>query len=394
MDSSLEFTGINGKRVGCIIDFSEYTEAHYKKDFAEFVDYQVNKRVSGPEDTDLKFYNLKSYPYIPFDLFKQYCIKFFSKSLFFLLGQYPQFIVSEELVIWIKMKRVPNRSYYFDSDDNGSGENDAIYTGAGIWFIQTIAAPFHYFRKIDYSLIARYFAHELTHYYDNMRGNLLFEKKYERRIKVFSKKKSAYCLNYLYNSRFNLREEGFAEFNTRINSPSIDINMEGVKQYNKNMEDLCELRLKEQAENFYIKRIGWENLTPSGEYSNGKYMCLTIALFVAKMKNKGYTIKANNRIFFGNAENLNKILSSSKVVYISDLPQDVFQESIKLIGQTAQYYFLKLYEKACDALGISEQNRIMTSNRFRLLCEKAIETAKRERKERLRRRGFDSRIVE
>ena len=51
---------------------------------------------------------------------------------------------------------------------------------------------------------------------------------------------------------------------------------------NKNLHILSSLRKKSQAEDFYEKKISYGNLTLSGEYANGRNMCLTIALSIAK----------------------------------------------------------------------------------------------------------------
>ena len=231
----------------------------------------------------------------------------------------------------------------------------------------------------------------MTHFSDQMKDYLSFGKRYEKKIKSLARRKSAYCLNYLYSSMFNLREEGLADFFARRNSPQIDINMEGIRDYNKNLQKLAEMTRKKEAEEFYKKRIGWENLTPSCEYTNGRVMCLFIALSVAKNRRSPYYILVGKNKFYGyEFHDLDRLLSSNKIIYISNLSRDAINEAISLIKPRPHYYFIKLYESACNNLGISDRNMVMTSRRFYELKKRAIENARIEKKNRLRRHGFEN----
>lgn len=86
---------------------------------------------------------------------------------------------------------------------------------------------------------------------------------------------------------------------------------------------------------------------------------------------------------------MNSLLSKNKVIFVTGLSKDVIAEAIKLIQPTAHYFFVQLYEKACDYLSISENNRVMTSRRFYALKKRAIENAINARIARLKKRGFD-----
>lgn len=392
MDKLEEVTEINGKTVRCTLIFDSYSERSYKKDFNDFIEYQKRISLTGEKGEIIHpFYNLKEFSFIPYGIFQEYSVKFFSRVAFSLLKDNPDFILSDELNIQIKFIRVKDWSYSFETDDEAFDPENACFHAAGTWFIQYIVAPFFYFKHIEFGAITGLLKHELTHYVDIVKGYLSWDinANYENKIKVRARKRSAYCLNYLYNSMFNLREEGLADFYQRKDSPKIDIKMEGIREYNRNMEILTNLRLKKDAERFYQKKVGWDNLTPSGEYTVGRNMCLFIVMYTAKMLKKPYTILVGKDTFYGyEFENLDNLLSTNKLIYISNLSKDVIDEAIKLIRPTAHYYFLKLYEQACDGLDISDDNRAMTQRRFYKLTRAAIANTKAQKSERLKESGF------
>jgi hypothetical protein len=392
MDKLEEVTEIKGKVVRCILIFDKYNERSYRKDFNDFLNYQKKVSLTG-EKTELvhPFYYPKEFTFIPYGLFKEYSIRFFSRVVFSLLRDNTDFMISNELNIQIKFIRVKNWSYSFETDDEAFDPENACFHAAGTWFIQYIVAPFFYFRHIEFGAITGLLKHELTHYVDIVNKYLSWDinANYEKKIKLRARKKSAYCLNYLYNSMFNLREEGLADFYQRKDSPKIDINMEGIWEYNRNMGLLANLRLKKDAERFYQKNIGWDNLTPSGEYTVGRNMCLFIALYSARIIKLPYTIQAGKDTYSGyEFKNLDSLLSSNKVIYISNLSKEVIEEAIRLIRPTAHYYFLKLYEQACNGLGISDENRAMTQKRFYRLTRTAIASARAEKSKKLKKAGF------
>lgn len=381
---------IRGTPVKCTFIFDKYEEKNYNKDFKEFVAYQKRASLTGElGEKDLKFLPGKNLEYVPFEFFRENVPKLFSQSVFFLLEHNPDFIVSDEFNLQMKLMRIPNRSYYFNYDEKAADPENACFDGAGIWFIQTIAAPFFYSKHIDFSIIMRYFVHELVHHMDFMTLYTSFESKYKDKIHLLSRKRSAYCLNYLYSSMFNLREEGFADFIARANTV-IDINTVGIREYNKNMVVLTEMSKKLESEAFYVKKIGWENLTTSGEYANGRMMCAVIAMYAAKYVKEPYALSIGKTKLNGYDFNWNALLSKYDVIFVSELSTKVIAETVRLIQPTAHYSFVQLYEKACDFLNISEDNRIMTARRFYALKKRAEENAIIARIARLRKRGFDA----
>ena len=193
---------------------------------------------------------------------------------------------------------------------------------------------------------------------------------------------------------FNLREEGLQDFRARINSDKVDINMKGIRKYNKLLEKLSKKIYKAKAEEFHYYKISTFNLTPSGEYANGRYMCTTIALSTAKRMRDQKSINRFPLIFGKNKDDvytldqLNDAFSRNKLIYISDMPKEVIEATIKQIEPLPHYYFLRLYEKACDDLGIEDKNRVMTGRRFYKLANEAIEYGKKIRRDKLRSARF------
>jgi len=388
VDKIEHYDNIDGKKIGIILIFDTYGEKQYKKDFDRFVAYHKKLSLTGDKkEIYFKFYNqIKEFAFIPYNKFRECSMDFFSKIIFYLLKNNPCFIVSNGLNVQVKIVRSED---YFEYDDEVSDPENACFEMAGSLFLQLIVAPYFYFKHIDFSYLYRYFLHELTHFADDMKGYLLFNKKYEEKINKLARVKSAYNLNYLYLSMFNLREEGLPDFIARENSSIFDINPQGIRQYNNNLNKLIRLTRKRGAEPFYEREIGFDNLTPSGEYTNGRVMCLFIAMCIAKISKSPYNILVGSEKFFGyEHSNLNKLLSSNKVIHVSNLSREVITKAISLIKPVTHYYFIKLYEDYCKKLGISNNNMVMTRRRFYELKKKAITYAKDEKKKRLKNRGF------
>lgn len=388
MDSVAYEEKISGKTVRSIMIFASYSEKKFQEDFREFMDLQ-NRRNLGEGFIDLHLYSIPNPRPIPYSFFREYASKLFSKVLFYMLKQRPDFIVSDELNVQVSIIRIPAFSYYFETVDEDMDPENACFKGAGVWFINNIVAPYFYFNRIEATTIVRYFAHELTHYKDTVAGVLSWDARYSSKIKNIVGRKSAYSINYLYNSLFNLREEGLADFMARIDSPEMDLSGAAILQYNENIRHLAFMRYKKEAAPFYASRIGWENLSPSGEYAIGRNMCLVVAMSVAKIKKAPYRIKIGRDVQSGyDFPRLENWLSSGVTLYVSGLSKEVISAALSEIKSRNHYYFVKLYERACDHLGIRDQNRAMTSHRFFALVNEAKAYAESKRKSRLEQTGF------
>lgn len=389
---------IDGKPVRCIFIFDYYSEKKYKQDFEEFVDFQKNRKPRH-DMVDFHLYNVQNFEYISYENFKKYTSELFSKSLFYLIKQNPSFIISNELNVQLLFKRIKGWSYSFETspDELEDFENDenACFTCAGIWYINNIVAPFVYLKKYEYSLVIRFFLHELTHFVDIRQDNMHWDeasdygKKYQGKIKKIVGRISAYSINYLYNSLFNLREEGLAEFVGRTNSSKINIDFKGLEEYNSNLEKLKCFKFKKDAEPFYYSNISHGNLGPGGEYAIGRNMCMTIAMALTKENKIPYNIIVDKKTYFGYSYiNLNEWISKEKKITIVDLKKEMIDLAIEKIKPVYHYYFVSLYEKACDILEIKEENRFITKRRFyKLIFEAKKEYNKRERKK-LEKKGF------
>ncbi|MGV8086544.1 MAG: hypothetical protein ACP5N1_02850 [Candidatus Woesearchaeota archaeon] len=383
--------------IGVVFLFDGYDASSFKKDFQEIIDYQNKKSFSEDKDDrdkelDLKLYkqfNGKQIPKITYEFFKQKSFEVFSKFFLFMMKDNLSLATSEEFNIQFKVLRVPNRDYYFSygEEDLPSDPENACFVMSGSWLIHSIVLP-SVLGTSNFTLIQRYMLHELTHHYDKMKGYDYFNSKYEDKIKKFYLKKSAFFLNCLYTSLFNLREEGLADFNARKDSSKIDINMEGVKTYNANLLKLSTLNTKKESEPFYETQIGWGNLTPSNEYIIGRNICLTIAMAQAKKLNKTFSIIVSGQKYSSRDVSINSLLSNNNIIYISDLDSNAINSTIEIVRPLAHYVFLKEYEKACDELGISEDNRIMTRRKFYNIVRDSIERLKKEKISRLKSKGF------
>lgn len=381
---------INGKTVRCIFIFKKYSEKEFKEDFEEFVQFQKEKKPRG-DYVDYHLYNIDKFQEIPFSSFVKYSTELFSKAIFYLLRQRQDIILSDELNIQIFLRRIKNWDYSFDTIKKAVNEENACFISAGMWFLNNIVAPYFYLRKFEFTIIIRYFLHELTHYVDITKKHWGWElnRNYEKKIQKIVGRKSAYGINYLYSSLFGLRLEGFADFIARIESPEIDIDGDSIRKYNHNLEKLAFMRYKKDAFKFYSEIIEYGNLTPSGEYATGRNMCLFIAMAYAKEMHSPFSIRVNKDKFFGfKFDKLDHYLSKGVKIYVSGLHKDVIDKAVRDIRSTEHYYFLKLYEKACDVLGISDKNKAMTQRRFYNLVKEAKEASKNKNKRLIEKEGF------
>ncbi|MGV8172255.1 MAG: hypothetical protein ACP5OA_06205 [Candidatus Woesearchaeota archaeon] len=409
-------------------DEKAYTWAEYAKDFRDFEKYQRHKGFSKDEDErktelDLKFYNkIKELQQIPFKTFKNITMSIFKKILFYeiehnkehleykvktiLENNKPGYLTSDRLTIEIKLQHVIDRDFYFYYNYHASDIETACFYCSGLWFIQTIVAPFVFFDKIDFAYIERTLLHEFRHHLDFVNKWLVYDTKFEPIIRKFAKRKSMYGMLFLYKSLFNLREEGVADFSARINSDRYEYNMSGVKTYNNKLIELSNWKRENKSENFYEDIISTGNQTASGEYTMGRNMCITIAMYLAQKEKIPYTIIFPGNIahsayhFDGTVKKiinkkevdfdirLNDWLKQGQTLYIKDLNKTILDKTKELIGPAKHFHFLRIYEGACDELGITEDNRIMTSKRFHKILQDAIHNYDEIKKKRLEEQGF------
>jgi hypothetical protein len=243
--------------VGVIFILDNYSESDFKKDLEYIKTYQSKKELSSDPEIRKKEMDLKFYQNIPFE---KITYNYFKDSLAIYAQMYfnsikngnTSLITSQEFNLQLKIKRVPDGEYYYSygDEDNISDPENACFYNAGMYMINTIVIP-RILGTGDYSILRRFILHELIHHHDNIMKNDFWNRTfkgqelyYEKKIKKVYMKKSAFFLNCLYMSLFNLREEGLADFNARKENP-MDYNFEESLKYNKNLIRLSQLRRKE-----------------------------------------------------------------------------------------------------------------------------------------------------
>lgn len=408
---------IAGKKVSIVFIFEKYKPKHLAADFEELVEFQkkkgaqrIGKVTEQPlqkEELDFRWLNIKNWVPIPYDEFIKISTNLFSKALFYLVQQNPYLIVGEELVLEFKVIQIKNRDYYYAYNyaekrhDPGSDIEHALFDIAGIWLLQAIAAPSFYLNRIDFSYVYRYFLHELTHHYDFARiqlakieADLVKTRKFVFNKEPLKKKYIGYSsvpsLPFIFESIFNLRIEGIADFNARRDFSRLNIDLNGIKQYNKNLLELT-LRTKlNDIEELYNQKIGYGNLTPSGEYSNGRMMCLFIALAVAREKKAKYGIEVGKKKVYLYDANWGELLSANNVLFVTDLPLPIIEVALAKIQETNPDTFIDLYEQACQVLGITNgSHKIMTRERMLSYKNLAVENYLKVRSAARKKEGFE-----
>jgi hypothetical protein len=360
--------------VRCIFLFKKYSDGKYQQDFQNFVDFQTNKTPRG-EFVDYKLYNLKNYPLISYEYFADYASKLFSMWIFNLIKSNPENFIPKEstqLNVQIYFKRIKDWEYSFETEDKLINAENACYTASGMWFLNNIVAPYYYLKKFDVGVITKYFLHEFTHYVDMINNMIPWEdermdKEDRYKTKIMRKvgRRHPYGINFIYNSMFNLREEGIAYFSERANTSEMLFSKSDIIRYNSNLRKVAFGRYKKNMKDFYFKEVGELNNNNWGESIIGRNMCLFVAMALAKAKRIPFvmTIRKQRSSEF-QFDNLDSLLSKGEIIGISGIREDIINEAKSMISKTTHYYFLKLYEKSCDILGISEENRAMTCRRF------------------------------
>ncbi|HII17384.1 TPA: hypothetical protein HA361_05720 [Candidatus Woesearchaeota archaeon] len=414
MDTIIFEQTIAGKKVRCIFIFGWYSKKRYEYDFLEFAKFHKEKKTRG-DFIDYHLLKVREFKDIPYSYFRDYAARLFSESIFHMITEYPNLIISDELNIQIVMRRIPHWDYSFDSFDERFDERNACFNASGMWFLTNIVAPFKYMGRIEYTVIARYFLHELAHFVDIAEKRLAWDigGKYEAKIVKMIGKTSAYSIVCLYNMLFNLREEGLAEFLARAASPEFNISGKAAQEFNLNLLELTKKITKKEATGFYVQRIGYRNLRLAGEYAIGRNMCLTIALaavgFFSEFgnaplagRNAGrinlyFTVRCGKERWQTSTgehpnkdprKSINGLLEEGKEFYLYGIPAGLVTKAIEIIRPTNHYVFVRLYEMACDALHIAEENRMMTRKRFYRLVQVAKMKYEMQRKKDLEKGGF------
>jgi hypothetical protein len=388
---------INGNTVNIVFILDKYYTKDLLADWQDFVAYQTRKeKVDDASGLDFKFYDITQFTPISFEQFAYYSVEFLSKIIFNILQQSPHFITSNNFTVQVKFIRVRNRESYFAYVfDPGASDAENVCTEcAGVFLMQAIVAPWIYLKKIDYAYVAKFFIDGFAHNIDNVNKMLLYDARYKKKIALVTKRKYAACVNYMYRTMFDLREEGFPDFMGKLESDRLSIDPKGFKEYNAQLVRLANLTNMDYASKVYREHIGYGNQTSSGEYACGRMMCTVIAMSIAKAKNKQYRIKVDTLESSGSHfPELDRYLADNKTVYVRGIDSSIIDEAVRMIRPTAHYYFIKLYETACRNLGISEKNMVMTARRFYNLVTSADTASILERKKELRSKGFNDSFV-
>lgn len=373
---------VSGKRVTVIYDLTFYSEKEYRRDFRDFLNYQKRKEeFSESDEGDWKFYNLKQFKSIPFNDFLKIVSDLFSRVIYQVLKDNPTIMVSDqnEFKVKIILFRVPGREWYMEEHprEELKGEQysqfleeleseeieHADHLTAGSFLIQSIAAPWFYKKRIDYSYIYRFLFHELEHHKQRITDFYKFEdevqKRLEARFKTKVPKIMNYRITYLFLTMHGLLNEGHAEFVASTNQPKIDIHMDWIYKFRRDLDALTTMIGKNKIHEFWVENLAY-GVFAGGAYYCGKIMCFTIELAFAKRMDKQPLIYLQNREEYP-LEAIDNIISKQKVFYVGNPEYIVFKRTYDEIAKTNYDYrkFIALYEWACKELGLRKRNMIM-----------------------------------
>jgi len=323
---------------------------------------------------------IKEIKRIPFYEFKRVVLPVFSAIVFHEIENNPEYLLymndvdqnAKELVIELKIVRAEDREFYFFYQYHSSDYRTICFYCSGTWLIHAIVAPYFYYKKINQANIAycqKMLLHEFTHHLDFVKEQLLWDTKFKEVVERNIKKTGLNGLSFVYLSLFNLREEGIADFSARKYSREFKIEMSGVKEYHRKLEELSKIKSYTAGENYHDSKISTGNMGPSGEYTIGRNMCLIIAMSIAKTNQSKYSIiDPRGEVHSGyEFPQLNDWLAENKTITVINMDKSILEEAKNRIGPTRHYRFIKLYEDECDNINISEENRMMTKKRFKEL---------------------------
>ncbi|HIG98896.1 TPA: hypothetical protein HA231_05760 [Candidatus Woesearchaeota archaeon] len=358
---------ISGKKVVIVFLFKNYWRKHLRNDYRKLVRYHRHRYKNGdPNFFDLKFYNGiaqagKRFPGIPYEYFRDAVRRFLVRATYEVLRDDPTLVTSTGSVfeIQIKVIRVPDRSYYAANIEDISDTDHAYLEFNGFWLLNTIVLPWIATQRIDYKLLYKFMQHELGHCREWVNQLYRLEDYAKSRIAPLMRMHRNYSLFFLYLVSENLRVEGVHEFADKRDMQRIDVHMEWIRNFRMQVEELITRKKMSEATEFFEKNL--DSASHQSTYYVGRLMAQTIALAVAKKE--GYGAQISIQLPVGQVVGLqwlNDAMSRFKAFYISQLPDAVYLKAKEIMQQYKYRAFIQLYEWACNLLGISMENRIVT----------------------------------
>lgn len=242
----------------------------------------------------------------------------------------------------------------------------------GISIMPLVQAMQEFKRKNKYKArnLIRYVAHELLHYLDspNIAKNAIkmYELMYEelrlarimpRSITPFNGIDAVELATNMNYTALNLfltrcRVEGLATYREREFTQQHRILAENVRDIWS--EPVMLLALQKDTDTKLIREF-IESTIP---YQIGEHMCLIISLgLLAKRRAGEVRLIVNNEFY--SLERLNELFSKADVFYVTRIPLDIWEHTLKLVANQTAEGFVRVYNAACNRLKLQRDNRII-----------------------------------
>jgi len=310
------------------------------------------------------------------------------------LADVPFAITASPFNLQIHMVRPPRaeyRDWYGDYKQDLSTADDAYVYFNGLWVVERMVAPFFYLKRYDYPTVYKYFVHELgQHHVENVKGVFKFEEKVKARLEKLGEKLENPALTFLYASLFEMLSEGGGEFLDKQYVTRVDFNKSWMAEFKKNMDALSKITQPRRAEAFYDESLSFSNL--HGNYYVGRLMFFTIGLGVLKFENRqlpGVMLGEGVRLPL---EKLNGLMDTSDVVYVESYPVEHIMRTKSYVDKHTKgrnyRVFIRMYDWACDLLGIADRNRAITYALFERWKKQMTQYYKEHKRVRVLRAGF------
>jgi hypothetical protein len=391
-----KYVGENG-RISCEFIFDEYNGNNYQSDLKNWIAYQERRTEENPEDLSYKFLDLKHYPIIPYQTFKDEVVRLFGMCLTQMIKNDSQLVKGDKLNIQIKLLSVKASEDYFNYDEDSSNPEVACFTGPGGWFLQHLVSQWIYLKRIDYRNVERFFTERIRLHYGYQEKEYSFANKYEKNFKGLPGIAHTYCLKYLYASVFYLKEDGLKDFIVKTRDfGAFEIRPNAIEAYSSHIAHLAELTSK-YAKTYYESYLGEGNVTAESETSIGRVICTIIAMHISKTQGRNYTVVVKSQEFKNtDITSFDALFASqyAQKIIIKDFHPKVITETIDTLKNIDQpIIFLKVYEEACKSLGVSNKNIALTATQFYSLVRKAISTAEVYYASKMTEKGFDGTVM-
>jgi len=327
------------KKVTFKMPFSKKDRKLYEKDYRAYV--------SKSKDKKFPHYERDHVPCVAFYFLKELMAQ--------VLSPY-EHLMKHKLTINLKPVHVKGHREIMAYYPSKSSPRNVDVTISWYFLIDTIIEPYYKNKPLLIQELSSTILHEFVGHFGDQLSGL---DKQQARIEAEIDKMENVKLRMLNTAFFDLRAEGFANFQGLQQAEEVRLHMGWVRHFQRHLRAMLRRRTAPSMDRYYQKHL----YVDEGVYHAGMIMCLTIALAIAKKK----------RVEIGRFPPLPinwwLWLPWTKMYQI---PRRVFKAAVKeILPLTVPNKFISRYHQACDYLRIKDAHRVISEAFFYELVDKA-----------------------